>query len=140
MKKILFVWTIFGLGVVRLFGGGFPSLKLGVDARSGGLGMAYTALSDDASSGYWNPAGLVSLQNKDFILSHHRWIQGVRGEFMGFGWGSGMSGVGITILYTEISGIEHRIVPSPTPLGTFSAYELIAGFSYAKGINPRCDR
>jgi len=37
----------------------FQFLKLGVDARAIGMGEAYTAVSNDVSSVFWNPAGLV---------------------------------------------------------------------------------
>jgi hypothetical protein len=37
----------------------FQFLKLGVDARAIGMGEAFTAVSNDISSVYWNPAGLV---------------------------------------------------------------------------------
>ena len=99
--------------------------------------MAYTALSDDGSGGYWNPAGLASLRRRDFLLSAHRWIGDVQGEFLGFGWGGKRWGVGIHILYTEVGGIEYRIVPSPTPLFTFSARELVIGVSCARMIRER---
>jgi hypothetical protein len=39
-------------------------LKLGVGARAIGMGEAYTALADDVSSLYWNPAGLALMQER----------------------------------------------------------------------------
>lgn len=44
---------------VRNYSGEF--LQLGVGARSLGLGGAAAAISDDATAGYWNPAGLSAL-------------------------------------------------------------------------------
>jgi len=35
-----------------------PLLRTGVDARALGMGNAYVGLANDASAGYWNPAGL----------------------------------------------------------------------------------
>ena len=36
---------------------GLQFLKIGIDARAIGMGEAYTAVSDDISSVYWNPDG-----------------------------------------------------------------------------------
>src|SRR5512141_108181 len=45
-------------------------LKLGVGARALGMGGAFVGLSDDATAGYWNPAGLGFLQTHTFLPSH----------------------------------------------------------------------
>lgn len=46
----------------------YSSLGTGVGARSLGLGMAYTGVSNDFSAIYWNPAGLGQLKNSEFSL------------------------------------------------------------------------
>lgn len=118
-------------------GGGFPSLKLGADARSGGLGLAGTALTGGSTAAYWNPAGLSQMTQKDILLSIHRWVEGVHSEFLSFGWGNGDWGFGLHAMYTEVGDIEYRDVPSPQPLTTFSASELALGLSLAKAIHER---
>ena len=50
------------------FAGAF--LDGGAGARALGMGNAYTAISDDASAVYWNPAGLASTERHEFIASH----------------------------------------------------------------------
>jgi len=60
---------------------GFQFLKLGVDARAIGMGEAYTAVTDDVSSTYWNPAGLApSFQNQVFF-SHSNWPANIMQEY-----------------------------------------------------------
>jgi len=60
---------------------GMQFLKLGVDARAIGMGEAYTAVTDDISSVYWNPAGLApSFQNQVFF-SHTNWPANIMQEF-----------------------------------------------------------
>lgn len=45
--------------------GGFrDAFDLGVGARSMGMGGAYTAIADDATATYWNPAGLARITHK----------------------------------------------------------------------------
>ncbi len=38
-------------------------LSIGVGARALGMSNAYSAVSDDVSSGYWNPAGLLGVKS-----------------------------------------------------------------------------
>ncbi len=45
-------------------------LRIGVGARSAALGNAFTALSNDASAFYWNPAGLPSAGRLAFQIDH----------------------------------------------------------------------
>lgn len=42
-------------------------LRLGVGARALGLGRAFSAISNDASAAYWNPAGLGVLRSKELM-------------------------------------------------------------------------
>jgi hypothetical protein len=45
-------------------------LKIGAGARALGLGGGFTALADDASASYWNPAGLLFLEKSELLLMH----------------------------------------------------------------------
>jgi hypothetical protein len=50
---------------------------VGVSARVTGLGHAYTAVADDAYSVYYNPAGLGTLDRKEFASSYSRLLVGL---------------------------------------------------------------
>lgn len=134
MRRLFFSLLVTILFSIRGYGGGFSTLMLGIGARGTGMGMAYTALANDASGGFWNPSGLMMSNKGDFLFSVHRWIQGVQSGFLGLKWGSETDKFGIQLLYMEVGDIEHRIGPSPDPLSTFTAHEIIAGFSYALKI------
>src|SRR5512139_184337 len=41
---------------------GFTTFRTGVGARALAMGGAYTAVADDATAGYWNPAGLTGIE------------------------------------------------------------------------------
>lgn len=45
-------------------------LSFGVGGRALGMGGAYSALSGDATSGYWNPAGLAKITYPEIIAMH----------------------------------------------------------------------
>ena len=45
-------------------------LRYGVGARALGMGRAFTALSNDASAMYWNPAGLIGVKRNEFTTMY----------------------------------------------------------------------
>ncbi len=53
--------------------GGLPGyfLNLGIGTRALGMGRAFTAVADDLSALYWNPAGLKQLRNTEILLNHN---------------------------------------------------------------------
>ena len=45
-------------------------LKMGVGARALGMGSAFTALVDDSTAAFWNPAGLARLEQSEASFMH----------------------------------------------------------------------
>ena len=43
-----------------------------IGARAVAMGRAFTAVADDASAIYWNPAGLVAMEHPELHVTHHR--------------------------------------------------------------------
>ncbi|MBN2012734.1 PorV/PorQ family protein [candidate division KSB1 bacterium] len=63
---ILSVLNVNAAGYVKAkYAGEF--MATGVDARALGMGGAFVAVAEDASAGYWNPAGLASLEYPQII-------------------------------------------------------------------------
>ncbi|MBX0334504.1 PorV/PorQ family protein [Pontibacter sp. HSC-14F20] len=53
-------------------------LNIGVGARALGMGNVQVAFADDATAGFWNPAGLVQLQNRyNISLMHSELFAGI---------------------------------------------------------------
>jgi hypothetical protein len=53
-------------------------LSIGVGARSLAMGGAFITAADDATSGYWNPAGLTGIQSKfQGALMHSEYFAGI---------------------------------------------------------------
>lgn len=53
-------------------------LAIGVGARAAALGNAQVAITDDVTSGYWNPAGLLrQTNNYNGILQHAEYFSGI---------------------------------------------------------------
>ncbi|MFD2785121.1 putative type IX sorting system protein PorV2 [Hymenobacter rubripertinctus] len=53
-------------------------LNVGVGGRALGMGKVQVSLADDATAGYWNPAGLVNQKTKyDGVLMHSELFSGI---------------------------------------------------------------
>jgi hypothetical protein len=63
---------------------GAQFLRIGVGARALGMGEAYCAVSDDALSIHWNPAGLSQSTSGQVTFAHLEWFEGIRYEFLGY--------------------------------------------------------
>ncbi|MEW6041085.1 MAG: PorV/PorQ family protein, partial [Elusimicrobiota bacterium] len=59
-------------------------LKIGAGARSIAMGEAFTAVSDDVSAVYWNPAGLAQLKLLELSIMHNRWVEDINYQFVGY--------------------------------------------------------
>ncbi|MBA3898708.1 MAG: PorV/PorQ family protein [Bacteroidetes bacterium] len=61
-------------------------LSIGVGARALGMSNAFVSTVDDATSGYWNPAGLVHVQSdRQISLMHAEYFAGIaKYDYAGF--------------------------------------------------------
>lgn len=66
-----------------VLGAGAGFLKMAVGAKPAAMGGAYTALADDVTSIYWNPAGLAQVNQPEFNFMHNEWLYGINYEFLG---------------------------------------------------------
>jgi hypothetical protein len=111
---------------------GLSFLKIGVDARAVGMGEAYTAVSEDASAVYWNPAGLIGASHSNVLFNHNEWIVDIRGEFASLSLVRKSSAWGFHLRSLNVGAIDVRAdVPTEDPLEITSAHYLSTGISYA---------
>lgn len=113
---------------------GLLFLRLGVSERAAGMGEAYTALADDASALYWNPAGLAATPSTNLRLSHNEYMLSLRQEFAGVAHPTsfGTFAFGVTALTMDEMELREE-VPTSDPLGHFSAFDM--AFHAAWGRN-----
>src|ERR1700722_16563284 len=72
-------------------------LKLGMGARAIGMANSFTAVADDSTAIYWNPAGLDQAWGTQLSLTHSEYLQGVKIDFLSLSqsWGDdGALGIG----------------------------------------------
>ena len=111
---------------------GLSFLKLGAGSRAVGLGETYTAVANDASATYWNPAGLANLSGTELMFTHNKWLQDITNEFAALGFRAGKNAFGVSFMSNTIGGIERRVNASAEPLDVLNAHDIMFGLSYAR--------
>ena len=87
MRKIFLLFLFIGQlsysQSIRSFSNEF--LNIGVDAAAFGMGKSVTAITNDVNSIYWNPAGLVGLNDYQGSIMHAEYFQGIaKYDYAGF--------------------------------------------------------
>jgi tetratricopeptide (TPR) repeat protein len=117
--------------------GGDPAgfLSWGAGARSLGMGKAYTAVSDDASATYWNPAGLASISQNEIGSLYSSLYEDTTLSYFGLAYPTmfgGTYGINITMLS---SGNFIKTDNNNFPVGEFSDAQKSVGLSYGRYFN-----
>lgn len=115
-------------------------LKIGVSARAAGMGSAFTAIANDATSIYWNPAGMVELTRTQVTLNSIIWPADIDIYFAGavFTTPYFPGTFGISARALAMDPQEERTVFMPE--GTkrfFDAGDMSFGLSYAMYFTDR---
>ncbi len=121
---------------------GAQFLELGVSARAMGMAEAFTAVTDDISAVYYNPAGLTSLYGKEAMFTYIKLPSHVNFAFGAIGFPlesiGGVLGIGMYAL-TSGSMIE-RTWGSGTYAGTgrtFAWNDFSLSVSYGRYLTDR---
>ncbi len=85
----------------------FPLLKIGQGCRASAMGESFTGLANDASTVYWNPAGLGVVAGHKFALSHHEWFSGFRDEVGHASLPLGPGALGLGLVYTGQPNVRY---------------------------------
>ena len=86
-------------------GAGYTSanfLQIGTGARAAAMADSFTALSDDATAVFWNPAGIYQAQGTQLSLTHSQWLQGANLETIALSQNLGKVG-GLGIGFSTLS-------------------------------------
>ncbi|MFH1278189.1 MAG: PorV/PorQ family protein [Candidatus Eisenbacteria bacterium] len=117
---------------------GLHSLLIDPGVVASGMGHAYTAVADDPSALYWNPAGLTrGALGYDLLLSHTEWFVDHRMEYAAVTRNRGGDAFGASISGFYVGGIERREdFPTSEPFGDFGSYDLVVSVAYARVFGP----
>lgn len=112
-----------------------PFLKIPVSARASGMGGAFTAISNDATATYWNPAGLVDMTRTQIALNQTWWPADIALSYAAAAFNlpfvPGTFGVSARALTLDPQ-IERTIYRPEGTGRTFDAGDMSFGVSYSK--------
>lgn len=115
---------------------GLNFLKIEVGARASGTGGAYSAVADDASAVYWNPAGLAQLRYKEISVMQLSWLESVNYQFLSFVQPTISNGtLALSAYYLSVNDIPSYDSSGGNLNSSLSASDLALALSYGKKIN-----
>ena len=114
-------------------------LEIGVGAQANALGQAYTAMTDDAGSVFWNPAGLVDAGKYSLYLSNMTWPADISlGSIAITGKFGRLGTFAISTLYLKTDDMEITTMEEFDGTGEyFSINNSSIGLSYARFLTDR---
>ncbi len=127
-----------GLWVERVGLSEFPFLKIGQSARAEAMGGAYTAISDDISSAFWNAAGLGHIENVAYTLNYTRWLTNSSTISGALAFNAGFGVIGFTVNSFTTEEMEVTTPTAPWGTGTkFRAGDIALGAVFAKKMTDK---
>jgi hypothetical protein len=118
-------------------------LNIGVDARALGMSKSVVATSNDVNSIYWNPAGLVNLEDYEGSLMHASYFAGIANyNFAAIALPiDDKSAIGISVIRFGVDDILNttELIDSQgninfNRISLFSAADYAFTFSYARNL------
>jgi len=118
-------------------------MNIGVDAASFGMANAVVASTDNVNAGYWNPAGLVNLEDKQLALMHASYFANIANyDYAGFAMPlDDRSAVGISLIRFGVDDILNttQLIDDQgnidyNRISLFSTADYGATFSYARRL------
>lgn len=118
-------------------------MNIGVDAAALGMSNAVTASTSDVNSGYWNPAGLIHLEDKQASLMHASYFANIaQYDYAGFAmpidnesaWGLSVIRFGVDDILNTTELIDSEGNIDYNRISLFSTADYGVTFSYARKL------
>lgn len=113
----------------------YSFLKIDVSARSTAMGGAFVGLSDDESALYFNPAGLIQIDQRSFFTTYNNYLTDIQSGFLGYVHPySENTRLGASVCYFNYGSLT-QTDKEGRELGTFGASDFALALSYVRSIN-----
>ena len=114
-------------------------LEIGVGAGATGMGEAYTVMANDASSAFWNPAGIADVGRNSLYTTYTQWPANISIGALSYARTLGNFGtVAVSSIYLSTSDMEITTIDNPEGTGEYfgiSNYSL--GLSYSRYLTDK---
>ena len=141
MKKLFYLLLInltFLIGQNNVATTSAAFLEIGAGARSLGMGGAFVSVANDASSMYWNPAGLSFHDTKEVYFNHANWIADISFDYFGITIPlNNKSVLGFNLTSVTMDEMEVTRYGNENTGETFAAADYAIGSSYALDLTDR---
>ena len=110
------------------------ALKLNIGPRAIGMGGAFTSVSDDILSLYWNPSGTANIFSNEAFFNHTSLYADIKHDFAAFA--TNLSGIGSVGVFASVLSMDEmpvRTIEDPEGTGEFFDYNtLVVGLNFAR--------
>ena len=115
---------------------GATFLRIPIGARAAAMGGAAVASISDASSLFWNPAGITGVQSAELVVSHIPWWATTRLNSLALVAAVGDVGsIGVSVTSLAMDKMEVTTEDQPDGTGEmFDAADLMIGLTYARRL------
>lgn len=146
MKKLFYVTFILAFSIakgqtIRKYSNEF--MNIGVDAAALGMSNAVVANTSDVNSGYWNPAGLVHLEDGEASLMHASYFANIaQYDYIAYAkpiddqsaWGISLIRFGVDDILNTTQLIDNEGNIDYNRISLFSTADYGLTFSYARKL------
>lgn len=118
-------------------------MNIGVDAAALGMSNAMTASTNDVNAGYWNPAGLVHLEDHQISLMHANYFANIaQYDYIAYAntiddqsaWGISLIRFGVDDIMNTTQLIDNQGNIDYNRISLFSTADYGVTFSYARKL------
>jgi len=112
-------------------------LRVGMGARASAMGEGFTAVAEDASSVFWNPAAMAAVLSTNVMFAHSESFLSSRLEQLALTHETDYGTIGLMFTGQYMDKMERREdEPSAMPLGEFSVYDVAFAAGFARYVLP----